>query len=270
MNCFLLALAAGTALTRKYMAVFARQPQKSGRNWRGGRKARFHCSFWIARPFCVPDTDIFRFFVDDSTYRITDQVCDSTYRWRDYWVPGRPLCWERIHLIYTYRTRNKLSVKKMAYHSVFWVKQSDRLTWATDSLNQLPMGVLQISSQTGMIEWGQKSKPPKTPWASNKTTPKIPGQNFTSKKSHAEFPSHKNFQKALKKTRKMETSVWIPKKLPPKIPKWKISNPQKSFDHPCHLKSGVPPSGAREVRYKSRKPVITSKQYFKGYRCLPY
>ena len=50
----------------------------------------------------------------------------------------------------------------MAYHSVFWVKQSDRLTWATDSLNQHPMGVLQISSQTGMIEWGQKSKPQKT------------------------------------------------------------------------------------------------------------
>ena len=51
----------------------------------------------------------------------------------------------------------------MAYHGVFWVKQSDRLTWATDSLNQHPMGVLQISSQTGMIEWGQKSKPQKTP-----------------------------------------------------------------------------------------------------------
>ena len=103
-------------------------------------------------------------------------------------------------------------------HSVFWVKQSDKLTWATDSLNQLPMGVLQISSQTGMIEWGQKSKPKKISWASNKTTPKIPRQNFTPKKSHAEFPSHKNFQKALKKkkTRKMETSVWIPKKLPPK------------------------------------------------------
>ena len=139
------------------------------------------------------------------------------------------------------------------------------------------MGVLQISSQTGMIDWGQKSKPKEIPWASNKTTPKIPGQNFTPKKSHAEFPSHKNFQKAFKKTRKMETSVWIPKKLPPKntyqnfatqkkIPKWKISNPKKSFDHPCHLKSGVPPSGAREICYKSRKPVITSKQYFKG--CL--
>ena len=236
MNCFLLALAAGTALTRKYMAVFARQPQKSGRNWRGGRKARFHCSFWIARPFCVPDTDIFWFFVDDSTYRITDQVCDSTYRWRDYWVPGRPLCWERIHLIYTYRTRNKLSVKKMAYHSVFWVKQSDRLTWATDSLNQLPMGVLQISSQTGMIEWGQKSKPPKTPWASNKTTPKIPGQNFTSKKSHAEFPSHKNFQKALKKNTKNGNISLNTQKATPQNPEMENFKPPKILRSSLSLK----------------------------------
>ena len=29
--------------------------------------------------------------------------------------------------------------------------------------------------------------------------------------------------------------------LPPKIPESKISNPKKSFNHPCHLKSGVPP-----------------------------
>ena len=28
---------------------------------------------------------------------------------------------------------------------------------------------------------------------------------------------------------------------PPKILKLKISNPKKSFDHPCHLKSRVPP-----------------------------
>ena len=170
--------------------------------------------------------DLLKFFVDDSTYRITDQVCDSTYRWRDYWVPGRPLCWERIHLIYTYRTRNKLSVKKMAYHSVFWVKQSDRLTWATDSLNQHPMGVLQISSQTEMIEWGQKSKPQKTPWASNKTTPKIPGQNFTSKKSHAEFPSHKNFQKALKKHEKWKHQFEYPKSYPQKSRNGKFQTPK--------------------------------------------
>ena len=28
---------------------------------------------------------------------------------------------------------------------------------------------------------------------------------------------------------------------PPKLLKLKISNPKKSFDHPCHLKSRVPP-----------------------------
>ena len=131
-----------------------------------------------------------------------------------------------------------------------------------------------------MIEWGQKSKPKKIPWASNKTTPKIPGQNFTPKKSHAEFPSHKNFQKALKKDKKWKHQFEYPKSYPQKIitkifspqkiPKWKISKPKKSFDHPCHLKSGVHSSGDREVRYKSCKPVITYKQYFKGYRCLSY
>ena len=29
---------------------------------------------------------------------------------------------------------------------------------------------------------------------------------------------------------------------PQKIPELEISNPPKSFDHPCHLKYGVPPS----------------------------
>ena len=38
---------------------------------------------------------------------------------------------------------------------------------------------------TGMIEWGQKSKPKK-----------IPGPNFNPQKSHAKFLSHKNFWKA--------------------------------------------------------------------------
>ena len=40
---------------------------------------------------------------------------------------------------------------------------------------------------TGMIEWGQKSKPKKIRRASNKD------QNLTPKKSHAKFPSDKNF-----------------------------------------------------------------------------
>ena len=50
--------------------------------------------------------------------------------------------------------------------------------------------------KTGMIEWGQKSKPKKIPRASNKP-PKIPGPKLNPQKVHAEFPSHKNFQKAL-------------------------------------------------------------------------
>ena len=47
-------------------------------------------------------------------------------------------------------------------------------------------------------------------------------------------------------TRKIPTEIKPPKKntcqifLPKKIPESKISNPQKSFDHPRHLKSGVP------------------------------
>ena len=37
--------------------------------------------------------------------------------------------------------------------------------------------------------------------------------------------------------------------IPKKIPESKISNPKKSFDHPRHLKSGVPPLGT-ELRYQ--------------------
>ena len=102
---------------------------------------------------------------------------------------------------------------------------------------------------TGMIEWRQKSKP-KNSLDQNLTPPK---------KSHAEFPSNKNFQKALNdKTRKIETLVLntqknptyikLPKKIyiifqppPPKFQKSKISNPKKSLDNHCHWKSRVPP-----------------------------
>ena len=94
---------------------------------------------------------------------------------------------------------------------------------------------------TGMIKWGQKSKP---------------------KKSHADFPSHKNFQSnytartcgsyhessdCFEYPKKSLIKSSHPKKYllkfsyPNKIPKSKISNPKKSFDHPCHLKFGAPP-----------------------------
>ena len=50
---------------------------------------------------------------------------------------------------------------------------------------------------TGMIEWGKNQNPQK-----------IPRPNFNTKKSHAEYPSHKNFQKALNDiTPKKETLV---------------------------------------------------------------
>ena len=49
--------------------------------------------------------------------------------------------------------------------------------------------------ETGMIEWGQKLKPQKIPRASKKPPKKSLDQNLTPQKSHAEFPSHKNFQR---------------------------------------------------------------------------
>ena len=43
---------------------------------------------------------------------------------------------------------------------------------------------------TGTIEWGQKSKPKKIPWA-QQNQKKIPGLKISPKKSHAEFPGLK-------------------------------------------------------------------------------
>ena len=40
-------------------------------------------------------------------------------------------------------------------------------------------------------------------------------------------------------SQKNTCQIFVPKK----IPESKISNPKKSFDHPCHLKSRVPPPG---------------------------
>jgi len=48
---------------------------------------------------------------------------------------------------------------------------------------------------TGVVKWGQKSKPKKIPGASNKT-PKNPWTK-KKKKFYAKFPSLKNFQKGL-------------------------------------------------------------------------
>ena len=58
---------------------------------------------------------------------------------------------------------------------------------------------------TGIIEWGKKSKHPKSlGFKQNPNT--SPDQNLTPKKSHAKFPSHKNFQKVFNNiTQKIET-----------------------------------------------------------------
>ena len=57
-------------------------------------------------------------------------------------------------------------------------------------------GTLDFNEVTGAMEWGQKSKPKKIPKHFQQNKPK---------KSHAEFPTHKNFQKELNYiTRKIE------------------------------------------------------------------
>ena len=59
-----------------------------------------------------------------------------------------------------------------------------------------------------MIEWGQKSKPPKIPGPKIYLPPHPPTKKKTVKKNfHAEFPSLKNFQKALND--KMEKQVLL-------------------------------------------------------------
>ena len=43
------------------------------------------------------------------------------------------------------------------------------------------------------------------------------------------------------------SQIFVPKK----IPESKISNPKKSFDHPCHLKSRVPPPWGKNTKFES-------------------
>ena len=59
-----------------------------------------------------------------------------------------------------------------------------------------PKGGYSRFQVTGMIEWGQKSKPNQIPRAPTKPK-KIPGPKFNPKYSHAKFLSHRNFQKTL-------------------------------------------------------------------------
>ena len=61
-------------------------------------------------------------------------------------------------------------------------------------------------------------------------------------------------------TQKNTCQIFIPKK----IPESKISNPKKSFDHPRHLKSGVPPLGTLLRENKTHR--YPSKLRKAGYR----
>ena len=101
---------------------------------------------------------------------------------------------------------------------------------------------------TEMIEWGQKSKPKKVS-VPKFNPPKNPMPNFRGIK----FPESIKWYNCnessdcfdYKKNSLLKSSclkIYLPKfSYPKKFPKSKISNPRKSFGHPCHLKSGVPP-----------------------------
>ena len=109
----------------------------------------------------------------------------------------------------------------------------------------------------GMIEWGQKSNPPKNPYGVQQNQP-IPGPKINPQKSHAEFLSLKKFQKVLNdityllwlvvfysqnhaRSRYTDTTTNLhivlntektpkyicPILLPKNIPESKISNPKK-------------------------------------------
>ena len=130
---------------------------------------------------------------------------------------------------------------------------------------------------TGMIGWGQKSKPKKSLGFPTKAK-KVPGPKFNpSSKCHAEFLSlldsnntpdtqeHLLFHHLMTSCRMTASdcfeyakksvckSSYQKKYLPnfptQKIPESKISNSKKSFDHPHHLKSTVPPWTMFNTRY---------------------
>ena len=119
--------------------------------------------------------------------------------------------------------------------------------------------VLQISSDRD-DRMGAKIKTPKNPQGFRKTqknpwtklqTPKNLKQNSEPKKFQEELPGRgtrkvsRIFRLFSIPQKSRLKSSYPPKNVPkfsyPKIPKSKISNPKKSFDHPCHLNYGVFP-----------------------------
>ena len=113
-----------------------------------------------------------------------------------------------------------------------------------------PVGVLRMSSDRD-DRMGAKIKNPKNPKGFKQNPTKSLDQNLTPKKSHAKFPSYKNLfpwtmqpgyvgtimnhQIALTQKNPYLNHAMLPLKI-----RATIFQPQKSFDHPSHLKSGVP------------------------------
>ena len=136
---------------------------------------------------------------------------------------------------------------------------------------------------TGMIEWEQNSKTKKISTASN-NPPKIPGPKFQPPKNPMPNFQAKNISRKQKQSQnkicftlfmelhgrviwihqKIPTSIKLPQKilakilLPKKIPKSKISNLKRSFDHPCHLKSGVPPPPLALKQWNNTAEMVTN------------
>ena len=121
---------------------------------------------------------------------------------------------------------------------------------------------------TGIIEWGHQN--PKKSLGLQTNPQKIPGPKFNPPKMWAIKIYLQNYAAGIcgnyhessdgfEYPQKIPTrGSSYPKKYLPNFPtpkKTKIQNfkPQKSFDHPCHLKSGVSPLGSRVVK-SSRLP----------------
>ena len=114
-----------------------------------------------------------------------------------------------------------------------------------------------------MLNGGKNQNPPKLLRASNKSQI-IPRPKFkVLKKSHAEIARgtmRLGYKGTITKlqiilrtqknpylnqaTQKIPAKIFLPKK----IPKSKFSNPKRSFNLPCHLKSGVPPGAVFNCR----------------------
>ena len=97
----------------------------------------------------------------------------------------------------------------------------------------------------------KKIKPRKNPWTKI-YPPKNPMMNFQPIKIYSRNyvawigGNYHEFSDCFECPKKSLLKSSYPKNTchnfpPKKIPKSKIPNPKKSFDYPCHLKSGVPP-----------------------------